>query len=36
MELREEQVQMIKGDEEEEKKVLTALALFGEIIVGQC
>ena len=36
MELREEQVQMIKKGEEEEKKVLAALALFGEIVVGQC
>ena len=37
MELREEQVQMIKkGEEEEEKKVLASLALFGEIIADQC
>ena len=36
MELREEQGQMENKNEEEEKQVLTALALFEAIIVGQC
>ena len=37
MELREEQVQAIKKNEaEEEKQVLSALAILGEIIVAQC
>ena len=35
MELREEQVGTIKKCEEEEKKVLADLALFGGIILGQ-
>ena len=36
MQFREEQVQFVRKKEEEEKHVLAALALFGEIIVGQC
>ena len=35
MELREEQVQIVKKGEEKEKKVLTTLSLFEEIIAGQ-
>ena len=38
VEFREDQAQMVKKneEEEEEKQFLSALALFGEIIVGQC
>ena len=38
MEFREEQAEVVrkKGEEEEEKQVLAALALFGEIIADQC
>ena len=36
MQFREEQVQFVRKKEEEEKHVLAALALFGEIIADRC